>query len=157
MSDNVESDRLGKGTALSNSDNVTLLDGKRRRAVSRNVGVTLLETTVLGNIVQVIPSDDDRSPHLGRDDDSLQDGTANRNVAGKGALLVDVIGLNGRVRRLDTKTDALYEAHRLITLVANGALTSHENGFLLLVSLFILVAFGVNLCDTGRFKRHGDN
>lgn len=46
MGDHIESHRLTQGTALSNGDNVTFLNRKRRRAMHCNVGMTLLETTV---------------------------------------------------------------------------------------------------------------
>ena len=47
MRDNVEAYRLTERTAFTNGDNVSLLDGECRTAVHGNIGVTLLETTVL--------------------------------------------------------------------------------------------------------------
>ena len=65
MSDDVELDSLGQRTALPNSDNVTLVNGEARGAVSVNVLVTLLETTVLLNVVKVIPTNYNSTLHLG--------------------------------------------------------------------------------------------
>ena len=154
VSNHVESDRLGKRTALSNGNNVSFLDRESRRAVGSNIGVTLLETTVLLNVMQVITSDNNGSSHLGGDDNTLHDGTTDGHISGKRALFVDIVSLNGGHGRLDTKTHALDKAHGLVALVANGTLASHENGILLLVRLFVLVALGIYLCDTVGLKRH---
>jgi hypothetical protein len=69
--DDVEADGLGEGFALANSDDVTLLDsGESGGAVSGEVLVSLLESVVLGDVVEVISSDDDGSSHLGRSDNT---------------------------------------------------------------------------------------
>ena len=153
VSDDIEPDRLGKGTALSEGDNITFLYGKGRRAMSGNVRVTLLETTVLGNVVQVITSDDNCSLHLGGHDNSLHDGTTNRNISGERTLLVNIVSFDSGRGSLNTETDVLYETHRLVALGANGALTSNKDGILLLVSLFVLIALGIYLSDTGGFDK----
>ena len=102
MGDNVETNSLGEGTALSNGNNISLLDGERGRAVGSNVLVTLFETTVLDNVMQIIPSNDDGSLHLGGDNLSIKDTSSNGNITGKGALLVDVVALNGGIGSLDS-------------------------------------------------------
>lgn len=122
--------------------------------MSRNVGVTLFKTTVLRNVVQVITSDNDGSSHLGGDDNSLHDGSTDGNISSKGALFVDIVSLNSRHGSLDTKTNTLYKAHRLVALVANGTLTGDKDGILLLVSLLVLVALRIYRGDTSRLKRH---
>ena len=68
-------------------------------AVNGDVLVSLLETVVLANVVQIVTSDDDRTGHLVLDNDAAQDTTANRNVSGEGALLVDVGTLDSLWRR----------------------------------------------------------
>ena len=145
MSDDVEPDRLGEGTALSDGDDVTVLDVEGGRAVSGNVLVTLLETTVLGDVVQVVPADDDGALHLGGDDDALEDAATDGDVAGEGALLVDVVALDGGCGGLDAKTDGADEAHGLQAAVADRALTGDEDGILALVGLFVLIALDVLL------------
>ena len=69
--DNVEEDGLGEGSALSNGHDITLLNtGESGRAVSGDVLVSLLESVVLLDVMEVISSDNDSSLHLGRNDDS---------------------------------------------------------------------------------------
>ena len=64
--DHVEADGLGEGSALANSDDVTLLDsGESGGAVSGEVLVSLLESVVLLDVMKVVSSDDDGSSHLG--------------------------------------------------------------------------------------------
>lgn len=138
MSDNIELHSLGQRTALSNGNNITLLNSKAWGAVSMNVLVTLLETTVLLDVVKVIPTDNNSALHLGRDDKSLQDLTTDGNISGEGALLVDVGSLNGSIGGLDTQTNVLYPAHGLDLLGVYIALTGDENGILGLVGPFVL-------------------
>merc|ERR1719253_1659984 len=134
VSDDVEPNGLGEGTALSDSDDVTLLDLEGGRAVSGKVLVTLLETTVLGDVVEVVPADDDSVLHLGGHDDALEDAATDGDVAGGGGL--------------DTKADGADEAHGLLAAVADRALASDEDGILALVSLLVLVALDVLLSET---------
>jgi len=61
--------------------------------VHRHVLVSLLEAVILLDVVQVIPSDDAGPVHLELGDDARQDAAANADVAGEGALLVDVVSL----------------------------------------------------------------
>ena len=145
MSDDVEPDGLGKGTALADGDNVSFLNVEGRRAVHGNVLVTLLETTVLSDVVKVIPAHNDGVLHLCGDDDTLQDTAADRDIASEGTLFVDVVALDGGGGGLDPKTDGTDEAHRLLTAVADRALSSDEDGILALVGLFVLVALDVLL------------
>lgn len=110
----VESDGLGKRSALADGDDVTLtnvLEG--RGAVNRHVLVLLGETTVLGEVLKVIPSDNKGSLHLVGDDHGLQNSTTDGHVAGEGALLVDVVTLDGSLRGLEAKTNGLVESHAL--------------------------------------------
>jgi len=145
--DDVEPDRLGQGAALSDRYDVPLLHGEGGGAVHGDVLVALLESAVLLDVVQVIPPDDDGALHLGRYDEPLQDAAADRNVPREGALLVDVISFDGGIGRFDSETDVLEEPHRLLALVPDGALSSDEDRILLLVRLFVLVAFSVLACN----------
>lgn len=63
--DNVEADGLGEGSALANGNDVTFLNtGESGRAVSGDVLVSLLESVVLLDVMQVVSSDNDGSLHL---------------------------------------------------------------------------------------------
>lgn len=103
----VESDSLGDRSTLANNDNVTLLDTESWRNMSSNVSVSLLVSVVLWNVVQVVPSDDDGSVHLGRDDSTSQNSTSDGNKTGKRTLFVDVVTLNSGLRGLETQTNVL--------------------------------------------------
>lgn len=63
--DNVEADGLGEGSALADGHDVTLLNtGEGGGAVSGQVLVSLLESVVLLDVMQVVSSDNDGSSHL---------------------------------------------------------------------------------------------
>ncbi len=138
MSNDVELDSLGQRTALSNRHDVTLLHGEAGATMRMNVLMTLLETTVLGNVVKVIPTNDNRALHLGGDDKSLQNFPADRNIAGEGTFLIDIVSLNGSIGGLDTQTDVLHPAHGLDLFGIDIALARDEDGILGLVRLFVL-------------------
>lgn len=63
--------------------------------MGRNVFVTLLETIVFAHKVQVITSQNDCARHFCFNDDSGQDASSDRHVAGERTLLVDVRALDG--------------------------------------------------------------
>ena len=68
----VEANSLGKRTALANGDQITLTNiDKARGAVDSHVGMSLLESAVLRDILQIISADNDGSLHLGGDNHSL--------------------------------------------------------------------------------------
>ena len=137
MCDNIEANSLGKRTALSNGYDITILDGEGRRAVSRDILVPLLVTTVLGNVVQIIPSDNNGSLHLGGDDLSLQNSSTDRNVSSEGALLIDIGSLDGSFGSLETKTDLAPVAGGLA--LAENAKSADGDTILLLECLFGLL------------------
>jgi hypothetical protein len=145
MSDNIEAHRLAKRTTLSNGNDISVLDRKCRRAVHSNVLMSLLETPVLGNVVQVVPADGNGALHLGANDQSFEDASTDGDITCKGALLVDKVALNGSGRSLDSETYRPGEAHGLLNLSTNGTLTSHKDGILALVGLFVLIALNVFL------------
>ena len=100
--------------------------------------MALLITVVLGDEVKVLATDDDGALHLGRDDLTSEDTTTDGDIAGEGALLVDVVTLNGLLGGLETKTDLLVPAVVLDGLLA-GNLGVLEDTLLLLESLFDLL------------------
>jgi len=69
--DDVETDGLGEGSALTDSHDVTLLHtGEGGGAVSGEVLVSLLESVVLLDVMQVVSSDNDGSSHLSRNNNT---------------------------------------------------------------------------------------
>jgi hypothetical protein len=105
----------------------------------------LLETPVLGNVVQIVPADNNGALHLGANDESLEDASTDGDIAGEGALFVHKVSLNGSGRSLDSETYRPGEAHGLLDLSTNGTLTRHKDGILALVGLFVLIALNVFL------------
>ena len=69
--DNVEADGLGEGSALADGNDVTFLDtGECGGAVSGKVLVSLLESVVLLDVMQVVSSDNNGSSHLSRNNNT---------------------------------------------------------------------------------------
>lgn len=145
MSDNIETDRLGKRTALTDGDDISVLDRECRRAMSGNILVSLFKATVFSNVVQVVSADNDCSLHLGGDDLSLEDSSANRDISREWTFLVNVRILKGRIGGLDTQTNILDETHGLLAGRTDGTFTSDKDSILLLVRLFVLIALDVFL------------
>lgn len=104
--------------------------------------MALLVTVVLGDEVEVLATDDDGALHLGGDDLTSEDATTDGDITGEGALLVDVLALNGLLGGLEAKTDLLVPAVVLDRLLA-GNLGVLEDTLLLLESFLNLV---VGLC-----------
>lgn len=115
--------------ALANGDDVSDLDLEGGGKVGGRVGVALLKTVVLLDVVEVITTDDDGLVHLGRDDGSTEDATTDGNVSGEGALLVDVLTLDGGLGGLEAKSDLLVIANGDLVLVglADGRLSLDDN------------------------------
>lgn len=131
---------LGQRSALADCDLVTLLDTESGRDVCGEVLVAALVTGVLGDEVEVLAADDEGTVHLGGNDGAGQDTAADRDLADKGALLVDVVAVNGGLGGLETQTDVLVPSSA--TLAGAGGLADAlgvlEDVRLLLVSALAL-------------------
>ena len=86
----VEADSLGERAALAHNHGVTLEAAEARGDVRSEVGVALLVTLVLLNVVEVVHTHDDGALHLGGLDNASQDAATDGNIAGERALLVNV-------------------------------------------------------------------
>lgn len=106
-SKDVEANGLGKRTALTNSDNITLGDTESRGNVGGEVLVSLLVTVVLGDVVEVLTSENDGTVHLGGNNGTSENLTTDGNETNEGALLVNVRTLDSLLGSLETKTDLL--------------------------------------------------
>lgn len=106
--------------------------------------MALLVTVVLGDEVEVLATDDDGALHLGGDDLTSEDAATDGDITGEGALLVDVVALNGLLGGLEAKTDLLVPAVVLDRLLA-GNLGVLEDTLLLLESFLNLVGVYVGL------------
>ena len=149
--ENVEADSLGKRTALAKSDDIPDLDPLEGRAqVSSDVLVALLITIVLADEVQVVTTDDDGPLHLGGGNNTTEDTSTDGDVAGEGALLVDVVPDDGRAGGLEAEANIAGVAKvRLLggcagdqRALADQTGTTHEDGGLLLISGLFLFESG---------------
>jgi hypothetical protein len=107
------------------------------RHVHGHVLVTLFETVVLLDVVQVVATNDDGTLHLLLDHNSLQDTSADADGAGERALLVDVRAFDRITRGLESETDITPET-LLADLDAGALLRVQEDVRLLLESTLIL-------------------
>jgi len=148
--EHVEADGLGKGAALADGGDISLLDVREGRgAVDVDVLVPLLVTAVLGDVVEVIPADDNSVGHLsGGDDKALKDAATDGDVSSEGALLVDVLALGGLLGGLESKSDGPGVTHTLSPLGSGNPLPSDEDSILLLVGLLVLVALAVTVVES---------
>lgn len=132
----IESDSLAQRSALTDSDNVSLLNSnKTRGAVGSQVGVSLFITVVLFDKVQVLSSNDNSSFHLGRLNDTRENATTDADVSGERALFVNISSFDSFLGCLESK------ANFLVPAFANSTLQSYslvvlENGVLLLIGSF---------------------
>jgi hypothetical protein len=132
--EDVEADGLGERPALANDDLVTGLNTESGRDVSGEVLVALLVTGVLGDEVEVFTADDQGAVHLGGHDGAGEDTAADRDHAGEGALLVDVVALNGVLGRAEAQTDILVPSPGAGVLARAAGLVVQEDVRLLLES-----------------------
>jgi hypothetical protein len=70
LADDVEANGLGEGSALTDSHDITGTEAESRGAVSGDGLVTLLESVVLLDEVEVITTDNDGVLHLDGDNDT---------------------------------------------------------------------------------------
>ena len=105
--EDIEPNSLAEGSALANGNLVTLLNAESGGNVGGKVLVAFLVTVVLGDEVEVFAADDDGSVHLGRDDGASEDTATDRDLAGEGALLVDVLALNSGLGGAEAQANVL--------------------------------------------------
>lgn len=152
--EHVESDSLAQRSALSNGNLVTLLNTESWGDVSRQVAVPLLVTVVLWDVVEVIPSDDDGTVHLGGDDSSGEDTATDGDETGEWALFVDVGSLNGGLWGLEAQTNVLVPPPSTLsdpTLRWAGLAGEEDVGLLLESTLRLHGEFGGHFVDGVRW------
>jgi hypothetical protein len=72
--------------------------------------------------VEVVPSDDDSTVHLGRDDSTGKHTTTDRDKTNKRALLVNVRATDSLLRGLESETNVLVPSLRLALNLGLGVL-----------------------------------
>jgi len=70
LSEDIEADGLGKGSALTNGHDITDLETEGGGAMSSDGLVTLFESSVLSHEMEVVTTDDNVPMHFGRDHDT---------------------------------------------------------------------------------------
>jgi len=119
--------------ALSNHNLITFFRGEARRAVDRNVTMTLLITVVLPNVVKIVTSNNNGALHLGAANHCTENVAANAHIARERALLVHVVALNGFTRNLEAQAGIAPETKLACgNLLAEHTCAPSKNGFLLL-------------------------
>jgi len=145
VSNNIESYSLREGATLTNGNNISFLDRKGGTAMGSNILVSLFKTTILSNVVKVVSSNNKSSLHLSGNNLSRENSTSDRHVASERTFFVDKRSFNSGVRGLNTEANILHKANGLLAGGPDCAFTSNEHSILLLVGLFVLIAFDVIL------------
>jgi len=102
----IEVHGLGKWSALSNGDVVTNLHiHEGWRHVSGQFGVSLFETVVFFDEVEVVTSDSDGSLHFQGGANAGEDTSSNANITREWAFLIDEVSVQGLCWGLESETD----------------------------------------------------
>lgn len=109
---------LGGGAVLSNRNLIAVAETEAWGGVCGDVTMTLFESLVLADPMEVIPADDDGLLHLCGHDDAAKQTAADGHVSGEGTLLVDVGAVDGFARGLDAETNV---AEPAVVLAADAA------------------------------------
>lgn len=98
--------------------------------------MSLLESLILLDEMEVISSEDHGTGHLGGEDDSLEDSASDGNAGCEWAFLIDVLAVHGSLWGLETETDLLVVSGAGGGLLGENLLGVLEYTNLLLESLF---------------------
>jgi small subunit ribosomal protein S11e len=115
-SDNIESDGLGDWSALSDSDDITFIDTEAWGAMGSNVFMSLLESVVFTDVVEIVASKNNGVLHLVRDAHSLEDSASNRHISGEWALFINILTINSLLWGLESETNILVVSNSLLGL-----------------------------------------
>lgn len=69
--------------------------------------MSFLVSVIFGNVVEIIPSDDNGPLHFLTDDNTLEDLSPNGDFAGEWALFINVLGFDSFLRNLEAQTNIL--------------------------------------------------
>ena len=106
-----------------------------------DVLMSLLKTGILGDIVQVIPTNNNRPLHFGRDDHSTENATTDGNVPCEGALFIDIMSINSFFCRFKTKSNRSEVTSSLCSflLAHSNTAFAHKYRGLFLEGMFRLI------------------
>ena len=99
----VVSNSLGDWSALSDGKDISNSDSLESWGkMSGKIVMSLLESVILLDVMEVISSQDDGVSHLGGKDDTFTDSSSDRNVRGEWAFLVNILSLHGACWSFET-------------------------------------------------------
>lgn len=130
--DNIELDCLGKRSALTCNDHITLVDFKARRAMDRKSLMTFFISLVFRAEVKIVTTDDNSSVHRGALNNTTKNMTTNADISSEGALLVNIMSNNGLTRGLESKANGAIVANCSVRLLSDVAKLIYRNGILFL-------------------------
>ena len=100
--------------------------------------MSLLESVILLDVMEVISSQDDSSRHFVGKYDTFEDSASDANTGGERTFLINVLASLGFLRGLETKTDLLEESSFFLLLGTSDLLGVLEDAELFLESSFSL-------------------
>lgn len=103
-----------------------------------DVGVSLLVSVVLLDVVEVVSSEDNGVSHLVGDDHSSEDLSSDGDISGEGTLLVHVVSFDGLLRSNESQSYVLEVSDLFFVLGDEEFLGVGVNSLLLLVAVLSL-------------------
>jgi hypothetical protein len=98
----IESNCLRDRSTLAKDNDISFFDLEARGDMHREVRMSLSESVILLDVMEVISSNNDGSIHLARDNHTLQDLTSDRHIASERTLLVYIHSINCFLRSLES-------------------------------------------------------
>ena len=141
LAEHVEADSLGEGSALANSHDVTDDESEGGGLVASHGVMTLFESVVLSDVMEVITTDDNVVLHFVGDNDTLENSASDGDVSGERALVVNPLAFDCLFGGLETKSDLLVESNATACLFGDEFFGVEEDTDLFLVGFFVL-----NIC-----------
>ena len=138
-SEGVVSNGLGDWSALSNGEDISDSNSLESWGkMGRKVVMSLLESVIFLDVMEIISSQDDGSSHLGGKDDTFTDSSSDGNVRGEWAFLVNVSTLHGGSWGFETESNLFVISWSLVGLFGKDFFRVVENSNLLLIGFFVL-------------------
>jgi hypothetical protein len=95
-SEGVVSNSLGDWSALSNGEDISDSNSLESWGkMGRKVVMSLLESVIFLDVMEIISSQDDGSSHLGGKDDTFTDSSSDGNVRSEWAFFVNILTFHG--------------------------------------------------------------
>jgi len=106
--------------------------------MDRNIGMSLFESIVFPDIMQIVSSDNDSSVHLGADHHSFQYLSSDWHVRSEWTFLIDVWSFDSFFRSLESQPDVFEVPNSFGCFLGQQLSAVQKHGVLFLESLFDL-------------------